>query len=177
MWMPTLLKMLTHQGFGMVGVIAMLPYLTAAAFLWCNGWMADHSRRYAFHVFLPMTLAAISLILSVVIGESMLGLSILFLCLAMGGALAYDGPFWAAASRTLPVALVAGAMGLINALGNLGGYLGPFLGGYLQDVTHSFFATALLFAGSLFLAGILMLTIPLRGVAPREAVVLGAPAE
>ncbi len=177
MWMPTLLKTLTHQGFGMIGLIAMLPYLTATVFLWCNGWMADHNRRYAFHVFLPMTLAAASLILSVVIGDSMLGLSILFLCLAMGGALAYDGPFWAAASRTLPVALVAGALGLINALGNLGGYLGPFLGGYLQDVTHSFFATAMLFAGSLFLAGLLMLTIPLRRVSSRNAVPLGAPAE
>ena len=95
----------------------------------------------------------------------MIVLSIFFLCLAMGGAMSYDGPFWAAASRTLPVALVGGAMGLINALGNLGGYLGPFLGGYLQDVTHSFFATAILFAGSLFLAGLLMMTIRTRTVA------------
>jgi MFS family permease len=177
MWMPTLLKTLTHAGFGAVGLIATLPYITAAIFLWCNGWLADRSRRYAFHVFLPMTLAAASLILSVVIGEAMLGLSIVFLCLAMGGALSYDGPFWAAASRTLPVALVAAAMGLINALGNLGGYLGPFLGGYLQDVTHSFFATAMLFAGSLFVAGLLMLTVHVRDWAPRAGVPLGEPAE
>lgn len=157
MWMPSLLKTITNAGFGTVGLIAMLPYLTAVVFLWCNGWMADKNRRYAFHVFLSLTIAAVSLIISVIIGEGMLGLSILFLCLAMGGALAYDGPFWAAASRTLPAALAAGAMGLINALGNLGGYLGPFLGGYLQDVTHNFFFTAMLFSGSLFLAGLLIL--------------------
>ena len=162
MWMPTLLKSLTHAGFGAVGLIAALPYITAAVFLWTNGWWADRDRRYSFHVLLPMTVAAVSLIISVWIGSSMIALSVVFLCLAMGGALSYDGPFWAAASRTLPVALVGGAMGLINALGNLGGFLGPFLGGYLQDVTHNFYATAILFAVSLFVAGLLMMTIRVR---------------
>ena len=69
---------------------------------------------------------------------SILWLSVLFICLAMGGALSYDGPFWAAGSRALPPVVVGGAMGLINALGNLGGYLGPFLGGYLQQTTGGF---------------------------------------
>ena len=162
MWMPTLLKSLTHAGFGAVGLIAALPYITAAIFLWSNGWWADRDRRYSFHVLMPMTISAVSLILSVWIGESLIVLSIVFLCLAVAGAMSYDGPFWAAASRTLPVALVGGAMGLINALGNLGGYLGPFLGGYLQDVTHNFYATAILFAVSLFVAGLLMMTIHIR---------------
>ncbi|MGC8527595.1 MFS transporter [Acidiphilium sp.] len=166
MWMPTLLKSLTHAGFGAVGLIATLPYVVAGLMLWFNGWWADTNRRYSRHVFLPMTLAAVSLILSVTVGEGMILLSIFFLCLAMGGAMSYDGPFWAAASRTLPVALVGGAMGLINALGNLGGYLGPFLGGYLQDKTHNFYATAILFAISLFAAGLVMLTIRVRETAP-----------
>ena len=38
--------------------------------------------------------------------------------LAMAGALAYDGPFWASSSRAVPAALAGGAMGLINALGD-----------------------------------------------------------
>jgi MFS family permease len=177
MWMPTLLKSLTHAGFGAVGLIAMLPYIVAALMLFGNGWWADRDRRYSWHVFLPMMLASISLVLSVLVGSTMIVLSIVFLCLAMGGALSYDGPFWAAASRTLPVALVGGAMGLINALGNLGGYLGPFLGGYLQDVTGNFYATAILFAVSLFAAGLLMLTVNVRDVAPSVRVPMGKPAE
>lgn len=177
MWMPTLLKSLTHAGFGAVGLIASLPYIVAALMLWFNGWWADSNRRYSRHVFLPMTLAAITLILSVMIGNAIILLSIFFLCLAMGGAMSYDGPFWAAASRTLPVALVGGAMGLINALGNLGGYLGPFLGGYLQDVTHNFYATAVLFAISLFAAGLLMLTVNVRDTPARVASPMANPAE
>lgn len=170
MWLPTLLKTLTKEGFGIVGLIAALPYITAIVFLLGNGWLADKSRRYALHVCLATVMASISLILSVYVSSVSVVLSIVFICLAMGGALAYDGPFWAAASRVLPVALAGGAMGLINALGNLGGYFGPFLGGYLQDRTGSFFATAMLFAAALLLAGLLVLTIRLREK-PRETVV------
>ncbi|HTH99988.1 MAG TPA: MFS transporter [Acidisoma sp.] len=170
MWLPTLLKTLTHRGFGTVGLIAALPYLTAIVLLYANGWMADRNRRYAFHVFLATATAAVSLAISVFVAPASIVLSVAFICLAIGGALAYDGPFWAAASRVLPVALAGGAMGLINALGNLGGYFGPYLGGYLQDRTGSFVATAMLFAGALLLSGLLVLTIRLRE-APRGDVV------
>lgn len=159
MWLPTLLKTLTKQGFGTVGLIAALPYLTAIVCLYGNGWLADRNRRYPFHVFLATAIASVALVLSVFVSSASITLSVAFICLAIGGALAYDGPFWAAASRVLPVALAGGAMGLINALGNLGGYVGPYLGGYLQDRTGSFVATAMLFAGALLLAGLLALSI------------------
>jgi nitrate/nitrite transporter NarK len=45
------------------------------------------------------------------------------------------GPFWAIPSRILGIEVVAVAMGLINALGNLGGFAGPYLVGWLTDVT------------------------------------------
>ena len=173
MWLPTLLKTLTKQGFGTVGLIAALPYLTAIVLLFGNGWLADKTRRYAFHVCLATVMGAIALVLSVYVASTSIVLSVVFICLAIGGALAYDGPFWAASSRVLPVAMAGGAMGLINALGNLGGYFGPFLGGYLQDRTGSFFATAMLFAASLALAGILMMTIRLRE-RPRDTVTTGS---
>jgi sugar phosphate permease len=174
MWLPTLLKTLTKQGFGTVGLIAALPYLTAIVCLVGNGYLADKTRRYALHVFFATFMAAVSLVLSVYAAQASIVLSIVFICLAIGGALAYDGPFWAAASRVLPVALAGGAMGLINALGNLGGYFGPFLGGWLQDRTGSFFATAMLFAGALALAGLLALTIRFRDK-PHETVSAGLP--
>ena len=166
MWLPTLLKQLTDTGFGAVGLIATLPYLAAIGVMWFNGVLADRSAAYSRHVFLPMAVAAVSLILSVLIGQNLLALSVFFICLAMAGAMAYDGPFWAAASRTLPPVVVGGAMGLINALGNLGGYLGPYLGGYLQQTTGGFLGTAILLSGSLLAAGLVMLTVRVRE-APR----------
>jgi sugar phosphate permease len=174
MWLPTVLKTLTKEGFGVVGVIAALPYLTAIVLLFANAWWADKTRHYARHVCLATVIGAISLVLSVYVSSTSIVLSVVFICLAIGGALAYDGPFWAAASRVLPVAMAGGAMGLINALGNLGGYFGPYLGGYLQDRTGSFFATALMLAASLALAGIVALTIRLRE-RPSDTVSTGSP--
>jgi MFS family permease len=53
-------------------------------------------------------------------------------------------------------------MGLINALGNLGGFVGPYVGGYLQTVSHgSFLSTSIVLAVALLLGGLVMLT--LRG--------------
>ena len=172
LWLPTLLKGLTQRGFGAVGLIATLPYLTAIAFLWLNGWAADRTRRYSLHVFLAMLVASVSLVLSVLVGNSNVVLSIFFLCLAMGGALGYDGPFWAAGSTVLPVAVVGAAMGLINALGNLGGYLGPFIGGWLQDTSGGDFVTTGVFLGAaLLLAGIFMLTVRTGGAAARDVLI------
>jgi sugar phosphate permease len=166
MWLPTLLKQITQAGFGAVGLIAALPYLTAIVFMWVNGTMADRNARYSLHVLGPMVIAAAGLMGSVLVGADKAWLAVLLICIAMGGALSYDGPFWAAASRAMAAGVVGGAMGLINALGNLGGYLGPFLGGWLQDVTGAFVATAALLSGALLLAGIVMLTVRVRAAPP-----------
>ena len=87
LWLPTLLKNITQQGFAAVGLIAALPYLVAIVVLWANGWWADRTGRYGLHVFMAMVLASVSLVLSVMVGQSSPTLSVLFICLAMGGAL------------------------------------------------------------------------------------------
>jgi len=53
----------------------------------------------------------------------------------------------------------AAAIGLINSLGNLGGFAGPLIMGYLATKTHSFTAGLLYLVGSLCLSGILMLAV------------------
>jgi sugar phosphate permease len=162
LWLPTLIKDLTQAGFGTVGLIAALPYVVAVGALALNGIWADRTRKYRWHVFGAVTIAAVFLALSVLAGTTMVWFSIAAVSLAMAGALAYDGPFWAAASRALPVAVAGGAMGLINALGNLGGFFGPSIGGYLQQTSGNFTSTAMVLAGALFLAGLVMLTVKTR---------------
>jgi MFS family permease len=158
LWLPTLIHELTQQGFAIVGLIAAVPYVVAVVALVINGIWADRTRQYRWHVFGALAVAAVSLVISVLAGSSLVWLAILAVSLAMAGALAYDGPFWAAVSRALPVAVAGGAMGMINALGNLGGFFGPTIGGYLQQTSGNFTSTAILLAGSLFAAGLVMLT-------------------
>lgn len=171
-WIPTLFKSLTGLGFAAVGMIAMVPYLVAIAGLSLNGIWADRTKRYALHVFGAMVVAALGLMISVGVGPGAIALSVAAVSLAMGGALAYDGPFWAATSRAIPAAVAGGSMGLVNALGNLGGFLGPYLGGYLQQRSGSFASTAIAYAIALILAGVVMLAIMPR----RRAVIAEAAA-
>jgi nitrate/nitrite transporter NarK len=53
----------------------------------------------------------------------------------------------------------AASIGLINSVGNLGGFFGPMIMGYLVSRTHSFRAGLLYLVGSLCLSGVLMLAV------------------
>jgi MFS family permease len=166
LWLPHLVKTTTGGSSDLVGAVTAIPYLFAIAGLWLNSRSADRTGRYCVHVMASMAVGAIALVISVALGQYA-ALSVFLVSVAMGGALAYDGPFWASASRAMPVALAGGAMGLINALGNLGGFVGPYLGGYLQDISGgSFLSTAIVLAIALLLAGFVMLSLRRRADVP-----------
>jgi MFS family permease len=159
LWLPHLVKDTIGGSYLVIGAITAIPYLFAIAGLWFNARSADRTGRYSVHVAASLAIGAVALVLSVVFG-SILALSVFLISVAMAGALAYDGPFWASSSRAVPVALAGGAMGLINALGNLGGFAGPYLGGWLQDASGgSFLSTAVVLAVALVLGGLVMLTL------------------
>ncbi|MBO0775284.1 MAG: MFS transporter, partial [Actinobacteria bacterium] len=165
LWLPHLVGTITGGSDTLVGLVTAIPYVVAIAGLWINAHAADRTGRYSLHVLVSMVIGAVALVVSILLGNYPVA-SIALVSIAMGGALAYDGPFWASASRAMPVALAGGAMGLINALGNLGGFAGPYLGGFLQDASGgSFLSTAIVLAVALVLAGLVMLTVRDRGPA------------
>jgi sugar phosphate permease len=174
LWLPHLIKTTIGASYLVVGGVTAIPYLFAIAGLWLNAHSADRTGRYSVHVMVSLALGAVALVLSVAFG-GLVALSIVLVSLAMAGALAYDGPFWASSSRAVPVALAGGAMGLINALGNLGGFAGPYLGGYLQDASGgSFLSTAVVLAVALLLGGLVMLTLRRQADKPVGAPATGA---
>jgi nitrate/nitrite transporter NarK len=59
-------------------------------------------------------------------------------------------------------------MGFVNAIGNLGGFVGPYVGGWLQDQSGSFLSTSVFLAACLLGAGLVMLTLRKRGDRPAE---------
>jgi nitrate/nitrite transporter NarK len=67
--------------------------------------------------------------------------------------------WWSYPTTFLSGAAAAGAVGLINSVGNLGGFLGPFLTGWVRQTTGSFAAALLYLAFSLAAAGLLILTL------------------
>jgi MFS family permease len=165
-WLPTVVGNITGGAIWQVGLITAIPYIAAMIGLWFNARAADRSGRYSRYVFLSMVIGAVTLVISVYVGTSVPVLAIALISIAMGGALAYDGPFWATASRAVPIAIAGAAMGFINALGNLGGFVGPYVGGWLQDISGSFRSTSVFLAICLVAAGLVMLTLRKRGDRP-----------
>jgi len=72
---------------------------------------------------------------------------------------AYQPCFWALPTITLGEYAAAASIGLINAIGNLGGFVGPFVLGYLATRTGSFTPGLVWLLVSLVLAGILVLCV------------------
>jgi MFS family permease len=159
---------ITGSAIWAVGLLTAIPYVAAMIGLWYNAKAADHSGRYSRHVFLSMVIGAVTLVVSVSLGTATPIIAVFLISVAMGGALAYDGPFWATASRAVPVALAGTAMGFVNAIGNLGGFVGPYVGGWLQDQSGSFLSTSVFLAACLLGAGLVMLTLRKRGDRPAE---------
>ncbi len=175
LWLPHLVTVTIGASILLVGVVTAIPYVFAIGGLWLNAHLADRNGRYSIHVTASLAIGAVALVLSVALGQYA-ALSIVLISVAMAGALAYDGPFWASASRAVPVALAGGAMGLINAIGNLGGFVGPYIGGYLQDASGgSFLLTAVVLAIALLLGGLVMLTLRRRADKPVTARVPARP--
>ena len=90
-----------------------------------------------------------------------------FVAISLVGAGSYGmlGPFWAIPTETLPRSVSGSAMGLINALGNLGGYFGPLAVGFVYHRMGDFrYAFGLLSLA--YLAGAaLTLLLPSRAAA------------
>jgi nitrate/nitrite transporter NarK len=82
-----------------------------------------------------------------------------FLILAAIGTYAPMSVWWSYPTTFLSGAAAAGAVGLINSIGNLGGFVGPYITGWMLERSGSFAGAMLYLAVSLTLAGVLILTL------------------
>ncbi|HEY1701507.1 MAG TPA: MFS transporter [Trebonia sp.] len=159
MWLPHLITTITGGSSALVGAVTIVPYAFAIVALWLVSRSADKAARYTSHVMACVVVGAAALLVSVLtVGDAVL--SMILVSIATAGILAYLGPFWASISRAMPPELAGGGMGLINGVGSVGAFVGPYLGGYLQDASGgSFLTTAIVIGVALILAGLLMLTL------------------
>jgi MFS transporter, ACS family, tartrate transporter len=155
-WLPTILKRLSGQSDAKVTLLAALPYLAGFLTQQWNGWHSDRTRERRWHCVIPILFCALAL-LSAVAFASSITLAVLLFSFAGAGYYAYHPCFWALPTLFLGESAAAAAIGLINSVGNLGGFFGPLVMGYLVSRTHSFTAGLSYLVGSLCLSGVLMI--------------------
>jgi ACS family tartrate transporter-like MFS transporter len=84
--------------------------------------------------------------------------ALIALVLAVAGRWSAMAPFWGLATTFLSGRAAAGAIALINSVGNLGGFAGPYLMGWFKDTTGDYMFGLRILAGVVFLGGVLALT-------------------
>jgi MFS family permease len=129
---------LEGRGFGafQYGLLFALPYAFTAVLMVLVSRHSDQTNERRLHVALTYFVAGASLILSVSL-RGQFWLSYALLCLSIPGPYVALAPFWAIPSETLPAGSRGAVMGLVNAFGNLGGYAGPFIAGWLKQTSGS----------------------------------------
>ena len=139
------------------GILFAIPYVVTAVIMVINSWHSDKTHERRGHVAAVYILSGTSLILSVLLRQHF-WVSYGFLCLAIPGPFAALAPFWAIPAETMPRNVMGPVIGLVNAFGNVGGFAGPYIVGWLSKEYHS---TALAFsalgAGMLICAGLAFL--------------------
>lgn len=130
MWLPTLLKNLTNSGMGMIGLLSSLPWVACIAGMLLFSNLSDRTGRRKEFVIIPLLGFALCLLLSVTI-QGNVWLSYVFLIGAGFFVKAAGVVFWAIPPRLFSKEVAGGARGAINALGNLGGFFGPYIVGFL----------------------------------------------
>jgi ACS family tartrate transporter-like MFS transporter len=84
------------------------------------------------------------------------------LSVAMLGLASMFGPFWTFATSFVNGVGAAAGIALINAVGNIGGFVGPYLLGALRDATQSFSVGLILIGTVVVAGGALVLALPER---------------
>jgi MFS transporter, ACS family, tartrate transporter len=169
-WLPTILKRLSGQSDIHVSLLASLPYVAGFLAQQINGWHSDKTCERRWHAAVPIFLAGVTLLFAVFYAVN-LAMAVFLFSLVCCGYFSFHPGFWAVPTAFLSESAAAASIGLINSLGNLGGFVGPLMMGYLVHRTHSFNTGLLYLVGNLCLSGILMLAV---GSGKRRAVAVAA---
>jgi ACS family tartrate transporter-like MFS transporter len=156
LWQPTILKRASGLPNFTITILASLPFLAGAVAMVLNGWHSDKTGERRWHAALPLFICAASFLASLGV-SSQFWVTVVLFTLAGAALHAYLPSFWALPTIALSESAAAASIGLINSVGNLGGFAGPFIVGYLSSRTHSFSAGLFCLLSALFLAGVLVL--------------------
>jgi ACS family tartrate transporter-like MFS transporter len=167
-WFPTMLK--RQSGFSdvNVGLLGALPYVALFVAMLINGWHSDKYHERRWHCAVPSFIAAAGF-LGLATQPRSIHISLLLFALVTVGN-AYLPAFWAMPTEFLTKSAAAAAVGMINAVGSIAGFAGPYLFAYLNTKLGSFSYGLALLMLTAFAGGMLVLSIPKKELAPEATV-------
>jgi ACS family tartrate transporter-like MFS transporter len=153
-WTPQIVKHLSKSlSAFQIGLVSAAPYAvaTVAMVLWSKN--SDRTGERRWHSALPLLLAGLALAATVLTRDIVLSMALL--TLALTGLYAFKSPFWSLPGLFLTRSSAAVSVAVINSIGNLGGFAGPYALGWMKDRTGDP-AKGLLFLAALTLVAFVM---------------------
>jgi ACS family tartrate transporter-like MFS transporter len=160
LWLPSILEDASGLTGLRLSLITAIPFVFALVAMVLVGRHSDRTGERKGHVAACALVAALGLVL-VVWFQSSVALVVFSFALCQIGQRSVMPPFWAIPPIFLGGAAAAAGIALINAIGNLGGYFGPTVMGFLKDQTGGYSGGLLVLVGALVLEAILVLMIRL----------------
>ncbi len=158
-WLPQIVQSFSGLGNAATSLISALPYLAASVGMVVVARHSDRTAERRRHVAVAALAAAAGLILGALVQGHPI-VAFLALCLSATGIWSTLGPFWSLPTAFLSGTAAAGGIALINSVGNIGGFVGPTVIGFLKETTHRFESGLLVLAASLVVAAMLALALP-----------------
>ncbi|MCM3138605.1 MFS transporter [Bacillus safensis] len=149
-WMPQIIKGLSsYLSNTQIGFIATIPYIIASIVM--NYWSrrSDRTGERRMHTALPLLVAGLTLLSVGMVSNPFIAM--VFITISLAAMYCFKGPFWSLPTMILSPATVAVGIAVINSIGSLGGFVGPYAVGWLKD------ATGKMQAGLIFLSIILII--------------------
>jgi sugar phosphate permease len=125
-WLPTIVKAFGVKGYLSIGLITAIPYFVAVVGMMILSRSSDRTGERRLHYVFNVSVGAVGLILSGIFASNPY-LAIAFLSIGTLGVIGSMPIFWPIPSAFLAGTASAAGIGLVNSIGNLGGYVGPNL--------------------------------------------------
>jgi MFS transporter, ACS family, tartrate transporter len=167
LWLPRILIEASGASGFRLSLLTAIPFAAALVAMVLVGRHSDRTGERKFHVAGCAIFAAIGLVLAVTFKDNV-PLLVLSFAICQMGQRSVMSVFWAIPPMLLGGTAAAAGIGLINAIGNLGGFFGPSMMGSLRDWTGGYTGGLLVLAAALIIEAMLVVTLKLPG-RPGEA--------
>ncbi|HEX8027883.1 MAG TPA: MFS transporter [Vicinamibacterales bacterium] len=160
-WLPQIVQSISTLGSAMVVLLSAIPYMAATIGLVVIGSRSDRTRERRWHVAIPCLIGAAGFVLTV-IGPQTPAWALTTLSVAAFGIWGTLGPFWAMPTALLRGTAAAGGIALVNSIGNVGGFAGPYLMGWIREASGGFSSGLLTLAAILIAGAAIAISLPAK---------------
>ena len=156
-WLPNLIKAAGVTDVFHNGLLSAIPYFVAAIAMVLVGKNSDRTGERHWHMFLITIVGAIGFWISSVFTTN-LTISLIGITFAAVGVLSSIALSWSLPTAYLAGSAAAAGIAMVNSIGNLSGFVSPFIVGWIKDTTGSLSGGLYFLAASIAMGGLLVMS-------------------